>query len=724
MKFLRLVRFLPRVCFTVAMTSSMHVFVAAATAAAASSSRPGDEILRRQFQAETDRLAAGGLSEVRTLEDWEARRGEWRRQLAEMLGLWPMPARTELKAAVTGRTTHAGFKVENVHFQSSPGLYVTANLYLPAEGSGPFPTILYLSGHGPVISNGVSYGNKVSYQHHGAWFARNGYACLIVDSLQLGEILGLHHGTYRENLWWWNARGYSPAGVEAWNCIRALDYLSTRPEVDTNRFGVTGRSGGGAYSWWVSALDDRVKAAAPVAGITDLHNHVVDGTVEGHCDCMFMVNTYRWDYPQVAALVAPRPLLIVNTDADSIFPLDGVERLHARVREIYRLQGASEKLGLVIAPGPHKDTQDLQVPTFRWFNRHLRGSDPVIEMAAVPLCTPEQLRVFQTLPADAINTNVHEAFVPAAAIAPVASGRRDWEAQRDRWMQGLREQSFAGWPSVKSAPPLTRLWSAKGSGLRLECFEFPSEEGLALRLYLLHGVSSRRARELKLTVIDDSAGMASNGNGGSTPGFVPAKLTFERWLAAMAVEFRTELATELGAVGRELAADRAGWNELRASAGPEAALAWLAPRGIGVTAWTDTPKNQVQIRRRFMLLGQTLDSMRVWDIRRAVQALRSSEDWRSARVTLAGSGAMACDVLYASLFEADPTRLELTALPASHRVGPDYLNVLKVMDVPQALAMAAERGTLVLRGTDRAVAEYARETMRQLGWNRERLKVE
>ena len=65
----------------------------------------------------------------------------------------------------------------------------------------PLPTILYLSGHGPVVKNGISYGNKVSYQHHGAWFAQNGYVCLILDTLQLGEIQGLHHGTYREGMW-------------------------------------------------------------------------------------------------------------------------------------------------------------------------------------------------------------------------------------------------------------------------------------------------------------------------------------------------------------------------------------------------------------------------------------------------------------------------------------------------------------------------------------------
>jgi dienelactone hydrolase len=297
------------------------------------------------FRARTASLATNSLAEIKSLEDRNARREDCRRQLFEMLGLDPLPPRSELKAAVTGRVEREDFVVENVHFQSRPGLYVTANLYLPKGLTKPAPTVLYLSGHGPVISNGVSYGNKVSYQHHGAWFARNGYVCL-------GEILGLHHGTYREGAWWWNSRGYTPAGVEAWNCIRALDYLSTRPEVDTNRFAATGRSGGGAYSWWIAALDERIKAAAPVAGITDLHDHVVDGTVEGHCDCMFTVNTYRWDYPQVAALVAPRALLIVNTDADSIFPLGGVQRTHAQMRRIYDLHKAPDKLGLVIAPGP------------------------------------------------------------------------------------------------------------------------------------------------------------------------------------------------------------------------------------------------------------------------------------------------------------------------------------------------------------------------------------
>ncbi|MCI0360337.1 MAG: prolyl oligopeptidase family serine peptidase [Planctomycetaceae bacterium] len=243
----------------------------------------GDAMIAEYFRRETERIQKTCLAEIKTLDDWNAKKGEYRRQLLEMLGLDPLPEKSDLKAEVTGRVEHDEFVVENLHFQSRPGLYVTGNLYLPKKidaASGGLPAILYVCGHGAVKKGGVSYGNKVTYQHHGGWFARNGYVCLTIDTLQMGEIEGIHHGTHRYGMWWWLNRGYTPAGVEAWNCVRALDYLETRPEVDKTRFGVTGRSGGGAYSWWVAAIDDRIKAAVPVAGITDLTTHVVDGCVD------------------------------------------------------------------------------------------------------------------------------------------------------------------------------------------------------------------------------------------------------------------------------------------------------------------------------------------------------------------------------------------------------------------------------------------------------------
>ena len=232
---------------------------------AAEMKTPGDRMFARYFENETKRLAKADLAEIRTLGDWNEKKNEYRRQLRELLGLDPLPKRTPLQVKITGTVQHDEFEVRKLHYQSSPGLYVTGNLYVPKKLTAPAPAILYVCGHGRVQIDGVNYGNKTHYQHHGAWFARNGYVCLTIDTIQLGELEGIHHGTYRHRMWWWNSRGYTPAGVEAWNGIRAIDLLESLDFVDKNRIGVTGRSGGGAYSWWIATLDERIKAAAPVA---------------------------------------------------------------------------------------------------------------------------------------------------------------------------------------------------------------------------------------------------------------------------------------------------------------------------------------------------------------------------------------------------------------------------------------------------------------------------
>ena len=469
------------------------VWLCAQQARAASYDSSTNPIWARYFATETARLEARCLTDVRTREDWQRFAPEYRRQLREMLGLEPWPERTPLKSVVTGTVEHPEFTVEKLHFQSLPGLYVTGNLFLPRNVTNRVPAVLYVSGHGPSKKNGVSFGNKVSYQHHGAWFARQGYVCLIIDTIQMGEIEGLHHGTYREGMWWWNSRGYTPAGVEAWNSIRAIDYLQTRPEVDGERIGMTGRSGGGAYSWWTAAIDERVKAVAPIAGITDLHNHVVDGTVEGHCDCMFMVNTYRWDYAQVAALVAPRPLLIGNTDRDTIFPLDGVQRVHRQVAGVYKLLGAETNLALVITEGPHHDTQDLQVPVLRWFNRFLKSTDPLITIAAEKFFEPEQLKVFAALPGDQINTRIHEVFVATAPVAVLPTDRRGWETMAAEWQMRLREQVFAGGPDGNTKANLREISNQRSGAIRVRRIwvTYPPPFAAALVLQSLFSLNSK-----------------------------------------------------------------------------------------------------------------------------------------------------------------------------------------------------------------------------------------
>lgn len=659
----------------------------------------GDRLLADYFRAETEKLAADSLADVHSLEDWQSRREQYRQQLLEMLGLDPFPPRTDLQAVVTGTVEHDEFRVEKLHFQSMPRLYVTGNLYVPKDLDGPAPTILYVCGHGRVKKGDISYGNKVNYQHHPAWFARHGYVCLAIDTLQLGEIEGLHHGTYREGMWWWNAYGYTPAGVEAWNCLRALDYLESRDEVDARRIGVTGRSGGGAYSWWIAAIDERIAAAVPVAGITDLHNHVVDGVVEGHCDCMFMVNTQRWDYDQVAALVAPRPLLLANSDSDSIFPLDGVYRIHQSLRKIYALYGEEKNLGLVITPGPHSDTQELQVPAFRWFNRHLKGDEPLIEAAAVEFFEPEELRVFDENPDDERNTSIQESFTTLAETPQLPDSAKAWEAQRAAWRAALDRKSFGGWPTAADPLGVSPTFDAQHDGVRLAGFDFLSQQHVPLRLYVLSRPDRDDAELVVLNCLDAQG--------------------WTDWLASMRVAFEGELADEaLPPADEEAFAQTAqmlqSFNWI---------MAYVAPRGIGPTAWDSSERKQVQNRRRFMLLGQTLDGMRVWDVRRTIQALRTLPTLAERPLWLQAERQMAGVALYASLYEPDIVRLDLWRMPVSHRDGPTFLNVMRFLDLPQAVAMAAERCRVRIYAESTDGWEYPRDVADTLGWGADRIEL-
>jgi hypothetical protein len=116
-----------------------------------------------------------------------------------------------------------------------------------------------------------------------------------------------------------------------------------------------------------------------------------------------------------------------------------------------------------------------------------------------------------------------------------------------------------------------------------------------------------------------------------------------------------------------------------------ASLAWFAPRGVGMTAFAGDDKALTKIRRRFMLLGQTLDGMRVWDIRRAVQMIHFVRDADVAKVELQASGGMAVNALYAAVFEPSVKRLDLSVMPESLTESPDYLGVAKVTDLPQVL---------------------------------------
>jgi len=662
------------VILLLACGSSLH-------AAEAADTERGDRMLRAYLRAQTQQLMDNSLKDVRTRADWEQRRPELRRQFLDMMGLWPLPRRTDLKPVITGKVETEHFTIEKLHFQSMPGLYVTGNLYLPKHLTKPAPTILYVCGHGNTVVDKVSFGSKVTYQHHPAWFAENGYVCLVIDTLQLGEIEGIHHGTARFGMWWWYTLGYTPAGVECWNGMRALDFLETRKEVDPKRIGVTGRSGGGAYSWFLAAADDRPQCFVPVAGIADLWAHVVEGVgprlrwgiTPGHCDCMYFPNTYQWDFATVAALAAPRPCLLGNSDVDDIFPVSSYRRIGAKVRRIYDLYGAGEKFDLLETPGPHKDTPALRQGAFAWMNRWLKDDRSEPAQPERPRLNPPQLKVFARLPEDQINTSVQELFVkPAVADVPRVPevARAWWAGKAPQYREGLRDQVFRAWPAKAPALKPALAGDVKHNGLRLRAFDFTSEEHINLRLFLL---TAEKTEKPTLVVLDpvDEAGW----------------LDFQQVLGP---EFKDvlQLRTE-----PKLDEARSALNQ-RVLEKQQWAFATIAPRGIGPTRWGPpqaAERDQTHVLRRFALLGQTLDSQRVWDVRRALAVLRGMEDLKDAPRWLQAKHDMAGIALYAGLFEPDVARFDLWHLPDSHRQGPTFLNVRRILDLPQAVALAFPR---------------------------------
>jgi dienelactone hydrolase len=615
--------------------------------------QPGDEMIQTYLRQETEKIEAAFLPETQSVEDWNQMRPRFLREYYDMLGLSPAPEKTPLHAKITRTLDQGDYVVEMLHYQSRPGLYVTANLYRPAkvEAGQRLPAIFYVCGHSGRGRNG----NKTAFQSHGIWFARHGYVCLVVDTLQLGEVAGTHHGTYREGRWWWLSRGYTPAGVECWNGICGIDYLISRPDVDPGRIGVTGISGGGAATFWIAAADERVKVAVPVSGMADLHSYVPNRVINGHCDCMFLYNTYQWPWTRIAALIAPRPLLFVNSDHDTIFPMDANERVINRLERLYSLFGAGDSVDSLVSIGGHAYRQDIRQATFRFINTHLKNDPRPVLDSEIDLVTgareeihpipPEQLRVFpqdSDIPKDALNGRIDQEFVPMAGVERPKEGA--FETWRNELLMRLRRMTFHHFPD--------RIPAAEAvDSLPARLMRLTTEPAISIRLREAQTPATRVERIL-LFVADSDVNEAP-----------PA------WLDGFLK-------------GND-------------------ALYVCEPRGVGGTQWTrKNPPNYVA--RSHYLLGRTVDSGRVWDIAATARYLRARHGVQSG-VYLVGENASAVLALYAALLEPDITGLILSQPPATHmsESAPALLNVLRVCDVPEALGMLAPRPlTLVANPSD------------------------
>ncbi len=611
------------------------------------------EWLCREGQA----VARTSMAIPPTKQQWEATLEQRRRQWLQMLGLWPLPERTPLEATVTGTLERDDYIVEKLYFQSVTGAYVPGNIYRPAEITEPLPAVLYLCGHTKGKVN-------VPYQANPRWFGQHGYVALVLDPIQLGESQGFHHGTYHKGRWDWLSRGYTPAGTEVWNAMRALDYLSTRDDVDAERFGVTGLSGGGAMSWFLGAADERVKCVVPVCQTGTIEQVLCDRAIDGHCDCTFWVNYYRWCTPDVGALIAPRPLLVAAGTDDTLWrPYAFREAVH-RIHRVYENLGVPDNCQLVEDLAPHGYTPKLRKAIFAWFDKHLKASQEPASDDITDYVEPEEnLLVFGgKLPENDRMQRIDE-IIGAPAAVPEVTDAAHWRQHQEATIARLRDLTFRQIPEQHS-PHVCQARIDGVSGGAIYSYQFATDDGMSCWARLT--LPQERQEAVTTLVCAMGEARSSYGGGGTDrPHVGPG-------LGGAAIEVRATGATQIGA-----------------------GLTWTVKRGC-------------------QLIGCTLPERQTHDLLAGLAVLRQLPAVKD--VAVYGKGDTAVPAIYAAILDENVTEIVLENPPETHTEGatPELLGVLRIGDLPQNLALVFPR-PITFIGEIPIAYEWTKQAYEQLG---------
>jgi dienelactone hydrolase len=316
---------------------------------------------------------------VKSPQTWQARKDAIRRQILVAAGLWPEFERAPLKPALYGKVEGEGYTVERVHFETWPGFYLTGSLYRPAGKEGPFPGIL--SPHGHWKAGRFTQEKDGNLPARGITFARLGFVCFMYDMVGFADSKQLPH-KFEDPAW-----GIGLFGLQTFNSLRAVDFLTSLPEVDPKRIGCTGASGGGTQTFILAAIDDRIACSAPV--------NMVAAEFQGGCSCE-NAPFLRLDLNnvEIAAATAPRPLLLIAATGDwgkNVPTLEG-----PAIRAAYKALKVEDRFKAKQFNAPHNYNQDSREAVYAWMVRWLQnGPDQErVEEPAVPAVKVEDLTIF------------------------------------------------------------------------------------------------------------------------------------------------------------------------------------------------------------------------------------------------------------------------------------------------------------------------------------------
>jgi cephalosporin-C deacetylase-like acetyl esterase len=607
---------------------------------------------------------AAAIARITTREQMEQRKPVVREKVLALLGGLPTE-RASLNVA-RGETLDRGdYRIEKIVYDSLPGFHVTANVYTPASGAGPFPGVLMPAGHWQ--------GGKEGERDVAIGLARKGFVVLKYDPLGQGERLQYYDPDLRRSKVAGGptaehdmANGHAMligdnvARYRIWDGIRGIDYLVSRKDVDASRIGVTGCSGGGTLTTYISALDERVKVAAPACYMNsweELLPALGPQDAEQSLPGFLSEGLNIADYVE---LFAPKPWLNLNTSED-FFPLEGARRAVEEERRIYGLYGAADRLGWFVGPGGHGVPLPSRETLYGWFIRWLKdGKGDAHEQPAV-LDPPDALlctttgQVADSLGGETVFTLNRKR---AAELIPVKQPVNAARLRRDiRSIAAVTAE-----PGGK--PPEVRVHSAADRGsYRLEVISYESAKGIRIPGLLL---TPKREGKKRAVLMLDPRPKQTLGRAGSD-------------------------ADELAKLGYVvLAIQPSGWPE----EGGDNSL--VSDHGMALRAEVS---------------GKTVLGLRVDDTIRAMDYLVSRADVDARSVVCLGRGELGPVVLHAAALDDRIQQVVLEAAPALYRLAVDRPihrhihemappGVLRKYDLDELAAAIAPRKVTVLNPAD------------------------
>jgi hypothetical protein len=334
------------------------------------------------------------ISQIKTIDDLLKRQEEVRKTLWQIAG--PFPGRTPLNARITGTIRKKGYRVENIIYESLPGFFVTASLFIPSDISKPAPAILFCSGH----SSGAY--RLPFYQLPLLNLVQKGFVVLAIDPVGQGERLQYFDPAKGESAIGGSTNEHSYPSAQVfltgrsiaryfiWDGIRGIDYLVSRKEVDPGRIGVHGLSGGGTQTAFISALDNRVAASAPAGYITSYRRLMESVGVQDGEQNLYHGISCGIDHADFIEIRAPKPTLIMATTGD-FFSIQGTRETYAEVKRIYELSGSPDNIEITEDDYGHGYTRKNREAMYAFFQKYLQlPGSPAEE--DVEYSTPEELQ--------------------------------------------------------------------------------------------------------------------------------------------------------------------------------------------------------------------------------------------------------------------------------------------------------------------------------------------